>query len=83
MYSSTIQSSLGGTPELYVAIVVVLAIVGALVLWSRRRAQTRPKATIAREGIRKEIAGKAFCINCGAELPATSKFCGKCGSAQP
>lgn len=65
---------------LYVVIVVVLlvfAVIAAVVL--RRRTPKPPTPQVAKG---KEIAGKTFCINCGAELHANSKFCDKCGSAQ-
>ena len=58
-----------------IAVVLILAIIAAVAL---RRRGTKPLPPIAP----KEAPQKRFCINCGAELPLTVKFCPKCGSAQ-
>lgn len=59
---------------LAIVLVVAVLVVLALVMLRRRQPPVgRPPRT---------TAAKAFCINCGAELPAGSKFCNKCGVTQ-
>jgi ribosomal protein L40E len=43
---------------------------------------TEPRPTTSVAQTAEKATGKQFCLNCGAELPAKSKFCNKCGSAQ-
>jgi hypothetical protein len=52
-------------------VIVVIAICGALYFVKSRQGKKQGK-----------VEGKAFCLNCGEELPRGSKFCNKCGSKQ-
>jgi hypothetical protein len=79
VYYSTVQNPLEGITSpsslMIIGAVVGILVVVALVAISKRRKGTSTKPV--------ETKGqKHFCINCGAELPANSKFCNKCGSAQ-
>lgn len=46
---------------------------------AKKQAATQKEAPPART----EASGKAFCINCGKELPPDWKFCRHCGTKQP
>jgi len=64
-----------------VVVVAVVAVVAAIVL--RRRGHEKPVAAVPTGApVESQLAAKRFCINCGAELPATVNFCNKCGSKQ-
>ncbi|MGB9022629.1 MAG: zinc ribbon domain-containing protein [Candidatus Bathyarchaeia archaeon] len=74
---------LGQNSMLIVAVVLVavVAVVAAIVL--RRRRHEKPVAAVPTGApVESQLAAKRFCINCGAELPATVNFCNKCGSKQ-
>ena len=75
--TSTTQASMTGGLD-YVAVIAVVLILAIIAAVALRRRGTKPLPPIAP----KEASQKRFCINCGAELPLTVKFCPKCGSAQ-
>jgi ribosomal protein L40E len=81
-YSTLPSSMLAGANWItlsLLAAVVLGAIVLAFLLTRRTRLAT---AKESRPSGAETIVEKVFCINCGAELPARSKFCNKCGSSQ-
>jgi hypothetical protein len=66
-----------------VVILVVAAvsvIVALIVMASRRRVSVRSSVE-PRTSKAVTSEAKHFCVICGAELPASSKFCNKCGTA--
>ena len=75
--------SLGQNSLLIVAVVSLVAISVVVVILLRRRGHEKPVAA-AEVGAPAEsqLAAERFCISCGAPLPATMKFCNKCGSKQ-
>jgi hypothetical protein len=80
VYYSTVQNPLGGIASplslIIVGVIVgIIVVVVAVVAFPKRRKGPGAKPLETKEQ-------KRFCINCGAELPANSKFCNKCGSAQ-
>jgi uncharacterized repeat protein (TIGR01451 family) len=74
-----------GWPVIVVA-VLVIAIIGALVFYKKKRVPqiSAPKLTVGREGVERkppEVVG-AYCIHCGAPIGESDKFCGRCGKPQ-
>jgi hypothetical protein len=80
VYYSTLQNPLGVIASpfwlMIIGVIVgIIVVVVAVVAIPKRRKGAGAKPLETKEQ-------KRFCINCGAELPAYSKFCSKCGSAQ-
>jgi hypothetical protein len=66
-----------------IAVIAAVALV-ALILYNTRG--KKPEITTAEKidsKTKKAASGKNFCIECGSELPAKSKFCNNCGTKQP
>jgi ribosomal protein L40E len=75
---SAITASSGSLMTVLGVVVIILVAVVLLFLLTRTKgAKTKPVAPKM-----ATTTQKSFCINCGAELPANSKFCNKCGTAQ-
>jgi len=82
---STLPSSVLASANWITLLAAVVVVVGAILLvllLTRRARLTKAKAKESRPSGAEKIAGKVFCMNCGAELPSRSKFCNKCGSSQ-
>jgi len=74
---------LGQNSLLIVAVVLVAVVAVVAVIVLRRRGHEKPVAAVPTGApVESQLAAKRFCINCGAELPATVNFCNKCGSKQ-
>jgi len=82
---STGSQSTSNTLQLVLVIAVIAAAV-LVFLFIRLKRGKKPKATKAEKvdsKTKKAASGKAFCVNCGKELPADWKFCRHCGTKQP
>jgi hypothetical protein len=45
-----------------------------------RRSRSGPRMTPAPQAVQVPKPGVVYCMSCGAQNPATSEFCGKCGT---
>jgi hypothetical protein len=83
-YYST-EQSLPDWTKSPIALAIIGLIVGIIIVVAIVAVPKHEKKTPATKRRRpSEIEQeKGFCINCGAELPPNSKFCNKCGTAQP
>ncbi|MGA8857033.1 MAG: zinc ribbon domain-containing protein [Candidatus Bathyarchaeia archaeon] len=83
---TAIQST-DNTWQLVLVLAVIVAVVlGAAFFYTRRKEQPKnlvTKAEMVDTKTEKTVPNKAFCINCGNELPADWKFCRRCGTEQP
>lgn len=92
----TATQSTNNTPQLMLAIEVIIAVVlAAVFLYSIRKRQTvktaaevqlEAKKVTSQEAVQTETptpSKKNFCMECGNELPLKSKFCNNCGTKQP
>ena len=68
--------SFGVDPTLIGAIVVVVIVILAALYFVRSRPKVKESRTTS------SLSDRQFCLNCGKPLPAGSKFCNKCGTAQ-
>jgi ribosomal protein L40E len=83
----TVVQSTDNTWQVVLALAVVAAVViGAAFFYTRRRGHPKNLVTkIEKVDTKTEesVSHKAFCINCGKELPADWRFCRHCGTKQP
>lgn len=63
--------------------VIVVALAGLFIYSKRGKKSKESKGVKIDSTTKKAVSGKAFCINCGKELPADWKFCRHCGTKQP
>lgn len=83
----------------YLVFLVAVGAVAIFMIWNHGRPSRRSRTTLLTDYVTSKPAaprkaktaaktessqqGKAFCVNCGKELPAEWKFCRHCGTKQP
>jgi ribosomal protein L40E len=80
LQTGTAAPSMSPTALMIIGIVIGIIAVAVIVAISKRK---RATATSSKTPLAEKREERGFCINCGAELPPSSKFCNKCGSSQP
>lgn len=91
--ANTLPTSSPGLQLPLVAYLLLLIVIGAVLIaaiWvTKQPKKTKQLTLVSRSSIKKgavskeDKAGKAFCVNCGKELPVDWKFCRHCGAKQP
>ena len=83
----------------YLVFLAVVGAVAIFMIWNHGRPSKRSRPSLLTDYVTSKPAaprkkktaaktessqqGKAFCVNCGKELPAEWKFCRHCGTKQP
>jgi membrane protease subunit (stomatin/prohibitin family) len=71
---------------LVAGVAVIVIVIAAVALFMQSKRGKKAKTTGAEKGdllTTNVVSAKAFCIECGKELPSDSKFCRECGAKQP